>query len=151
MRRRTLLARMCALPLIPAALGLLGRVAHAAWPEKAFKADAKSVALNGLFGTDSYADDGTVSFKAPEIAENGAVVPLTIDSSVPVAAVAVIVEKNPLPLAFHMELGGAAVAPVSSRIKMRESSNILAVVQDTDGRLHGTVKEVKVTIGGCGG
>ena len=92
-----------------------------------------------------------VELKAPEIAENGAVVPVEVSSGVPAIATAIFVENNPRPLAFHMQLEKSALLPVASRIKMRESSHVLALVQTADGKLHAGRKEVKVTIGGCGG
>jgi len=151
MKRRPFLKLLCAIPLVPVAMGVLSRIAHAGWPSKPFQSDDRSEVMRELFGTDEFADDGMVELKAPEIAENGAVVPITVGGGLAATSVAVIVEKNPLPLAFHAMLGGKAIKPVSSRVKMRESSNIIALVQDVDGKLHGTVKEVKVTIGGCGG
>ena len=151
MLRRSFVKSLACLPLASAVIGASSSIAHAAWPAGAFKSEELEKALNDLFGSSSYAEDGVLSLKAPEIAENGAVVPVEVGSSVPAVTAAIFVEKNPRPLAFHVQLEGSASFPIASRIKMRDSSHVLAVVQDADGKLHGVRKEVKVTIGGCGG
>ena len=151
MLRRNFVKSLACLPLASAVLGAVGNFARAAWPSGAFKNKELDAAIADLFGTASYVEDDMVKLKAPEIAENGAVVPIEIGGDLATMAVAVFVEKNPQPLSFHMQLEKQAVLPVSSRIKMRESSNVLALVQTADGKLHASHKEVKVTIGGCGG
>ena len=92
-----------------------------------------------------------MNLKAPDIAENGAVVPVTVSSGIAnVESIAIIVDDNPSPLTAVFELGADAIADVSTRIKMGKTSTVLAVVK-ADGKLYGTQTEVKVTIGGCGG
>ena len=88
---------------------------------------------------------------APDIAENGAVVPIVIKSSVPkTQMMALLVEKNPNALAGAYELLDGADAEVSMRIKMGQSSDVVALVK-ADGKFYMAKKEVKVTLGGCGG
>lgn len=87
----------------------------------------------------------------PTIAENGRVVPVEVSTSLDnVQSISVVVEKNPRPLAAHFELTPGVVPELQSRIKMGQSSNVMVVVK-TDSGLYSTTKEVKVTIGGCGG
>jgi sulfur-oxidizing protein SoxY len=122
-----------------------------AWPQSAFTSETAAGALQALFGADPVAASDQITLKAPEIAENGAVVPVTVESTLPNArSISLVVEKNPRPLAVMFELSPRVPPNVSCRIKMGQTSNVIAVVQ-TDAGLFSTSKEVKVTIGGCGG
>ncbi len=92
-----------------------------------------------------------VQIKAPEIAENGAVVPLTVSSSMEgVTGISIVVANNPTPLAATFTLPEGTKAEVSTRIKMAKTSEVIALVQTKDG-LFSAKQEIKVTIGGCGG
>jgi sulfur-oxidizing protein SoxY len=123
----------------------------AAWPEKAFSSPLASEAMIDLLGTDKTIPSDQISMKAPEIAENGAVVPIRIKTTLEnVESISIIVEKNPRPLAATVEILQGTLPEFSSRIKMRETSQVLVVVK-TDSGLYSTSKEIKVTIGGCGG
>jgi sulfur-oxidizing protein SoxY len=128
----------------------LPRLLFAARPDKAFEStDAKAVFAE-LFG-DTPAASSRVAMKIPDIAENGAVVPVTISTDLEnVESISVIVMNNPTPLAASFDLGPRSLPKISVRIKMGESSIVSAVVK-ADGKLYSTEKEVKVTIGGCGG
>jgi len=120
------------------------------WPQKAFDATKMDAALTDLFGSGDVADSGDVSVKAPDIAENGAVVPVTVESSIADAKqVAIFVSKNPTPLVASFDLSGANPF-ISTRIRMGETDNVTGVV-NAGGKLYKAQKEVKVTIGGCGG
>jgi len=134
------------------ALAALPRVLlAAAWPEKAFNAPAVSGALLDLLGTDQTVPSDKISLKAPEIAENGAVVPLKIKTTLDnVESISIIVEKNPRPLAATVEILPGTLPEFSCRIKMRETSDVMVAVK-TDTGVYTTAKEIKVTIGGCGG
>lgn len=122
----------------------------AARPDKAFSATSPDDALSELFGATPEASDA-VSMKIPDIAENGAVVPVSVTTSLDdVESISVIVDNNPTPLAASFTLSARTPADVSVRIKMGESSMVRAVVK-AGGQLYETTKEVKVTIGGCGG
>ena len=119
-------------------------------PDAAFDAKSADNAINDAFGGPATASD-QIMLKVPDIAENGAVVPVTISTELAdVEAIAVVVEKNPTPMAAMFELSPQSVPEVSVRIKMGESSNVHAVVK-AGGKLYSASKEVKVTIGGCGG
>ena len=122
------------------------------WNAKAFAAKTPDDALNSVFGSSSAADSGDVKLKAPAIAENGAVTPITVDASGidGVEAIAIMAEKNPMPLACEYTFGAGAVGYVSTRIRMGQTMNVVAVVK-AGGKLLKAQQEVKVTIGGCGG
>jgi sulfur-oxidizing protein SoxY len=133
------------------AAGLLKpTAAYAAdWNKAAF--ENKSLAdVMGMMGG-SAAGAGDISVKAPDIAENGAVVPVEITSNIAgTEAITIIGEKNTLPLIASFNLMNGAQGFVSTRIKMGSTSNVTALVK-AGGKSYKASKEVKVTIGGCGG
>jgi len=137
---------------VAAGAGLLSpRSVLAAWPESAFNAKSVQDAMSSLFGTADNKASGNIKIKAPDIAENGAVVPVTVNTSIAGAsAIAIIAEKNGQPLAANFELASNAKGTVSTRIKMGKTMDVIAVVK-AGGALHTARKNVKVTIGGCGG
>jgi sulfur-oxidizing protein SoxY len=123
----------------------------AAWPEAAFKATDTAAALKDLLGSDATETSDKVMIKAPDIAENGAVVPVTVESDIEGAkSIAIIASGNGTPLIASFDLGESAVPFVSTRIKMAKTADVIAVVK-TDAGLFSAAKSVKVTIGGCGG
>jgi len=123
----------------------------AAWPADAFAATKSTGALNALFGTDQATPSDKIDLDLPVIAENGAVVPITVSTTLDsVESISIVVEKNPRPLAATFELMPGVLPEVSSRIKMGETSDVMAVVKTSSG-IFSTSKQVKVTIGGCGG
>jgi sulfur-oxidizing protein SoxY len=146
--RRLLLKGSVAL----AALAALPRtLLAAAWPEKAFAASEADAAMSTLFGTNESTPSDRITLKVPEIAENGAVVPVTISTTLEnVESISIVVRNNPRPLAASFEIPAGTLPDVSSRIKMGETSDVIAVVR-TDTGIYSTSKQVKVTIGGCGG
>ena len=153
-KRRTLLKGSLGVSAIGVAVsaGLLtpGTVL-ANWPEAAFKATETDAALNSLLGSDATETSDQVKIKAPDIAENGAVVPVTVESDVEgVKSISIIAAGNSSPLIASFNLDADAVPFVSTRIKMAETADIIAVVQTESGLLS-NAKSVKVTIGGCGG
>ncbi len=144
--RRSLLASALAI----GASFALPRILFAARPDKAFAATEAENVIAELFGEKPAASD-RVSMKIPDIAENGAVVPVTISTDLEdVESISVVVINNPTPLAASFELGPRSVPKVSVRIKMGQSS-VVQVVVKAGGKLYSVEKEVKVTIGGCGG
>ena len=153
-RRRTFLKRSAAASAVAlaASAGLLApRAVFGAWPKGAFDANSVDDAVNGLHGTASTASSGDIRIKAPDIAENGAVVPISVTTSIPdIESITILAANNPAPLASSFVLGAGAEGFVSTRIKMGKTSDVIAVVK-ADGQLHSASKEVKVTIGGCGG
>ena len=120
------------------------------WNKAAF--DTKSVAetVKALGASGSTPSSG-VEITAPDIAENGAVVPIAVESKLPrTEAIAILIEKNPNTLSAEFAIPSGTDPFVSTRVKMAETSNIYALVV-ADGKYFHAVKEIKVTIGGCGG
>jgi sulfur-oxidizing protein SoxY len=129
---------------------VLPRILFAARPDKAFDTTDADAVYTELFGA-TPVDSDRVVMKIPDIAENGAVVPVTISTDLEkVESISVVVVNNPTPLAAAFNLGPRSQPKVSVRIKMGQSSVVRAIVK-ADGKLYSTEKEVKVTIGGCGG
>ncbi|GAB6043783.1 thiosulfate oxidation carrier protein SoxY [Endothiovibrio diazotrophicus] len=123
----------------------------AAWNEAAFKAKDVNGALSAMIGSADTEASADITIKAPPIAENGAVVPVTVESTIAGAeSITLLVEKNGTPLAASFTLGESAIPYVSTRIKMDKTSDVVAVVK-AGGKSYVARKEVKVTIGGCGG
>lgn len=133
-----------------AAIGLLPATAAAeAFDVAAFKAKTLTDALRTL-GIDAPTESGDVVITSAEIAENGAVVPVGVLSRIPKTEfIALLVEKNPQPLAGTYTLLEGVQPDVNMRIKMSQSSNVVAIVR-AEGRYYMARKEIKVTIGGCG-
>ncbi len=154
MKRRKFLQGTIAGSMVGAAVsaGLLTpRMVLAAWPEAAFTAKSVDDGMNALYGSVNHSPSGDIKIKAPDIAENGAVVPITVSTSLPKPeAISVMVEKNPSPLAADFKLAENAEGFVSTRVKMGKTSDLIAVVK-SGGNLFSAKKTVKVTIGGCGG
>jgi sulfur-oxidizing protein SoxY len=125
--------------------------ALAEWNKSAFESKTVGDALKSLKVV-SPIDTKEIAIRAPDIAENGAVVPIEIQSNVPgTKSIAVLIEKNPFPFAGTFDVSQGALPFVALRVKMGESSNVRVVVAAADGKFYTAVKEVKVTIGGCGG
>ncbi len=133
------------------ALGLLAPLrALAAWNKEAFQSKTSADALKGL-GVSASTESKDIVIDAPQIAENGAVVPIEVSSNLPNTKwISLVVEKNPFPLAARFDFGEGAVPYVKVNVKMGESS-FVRVVAEAGGRFYTASKEVKVTIGGCGG
>ena len=141
--RRTVLGALAALLAKPFA-------ALAAWNEKAFAAKTTQDALSGL-GAANPAPSKDIVNDAPQIAENGAVVPIEIGSNIPgTSSLAVVLEKNPFPLAAKFDFKEGALPYVKVNVKMAETSDV-RVIATAGGRHYVATREIKVTIGGCGG
>ncbi|CAN5243383.1 thiosulfate oxidation carrier protein SoxY [soil metagenome] len=146
-----MIARSAAVAALLAGAGVLPALAQTAYNRAAF--DAKSVddVIKGL-GIAKPVESAEIVFTAPDIAENGAVVPIAVSSALPgVKRIAFLVEKNPTTLAGVFDFTDAVETAVSTRIKMGQTSNVLAVAMLADGRVLFAQKEIKVTLGGCGG
>ncbi len=119
---------------------------------KAFDAKTTDEALKGVYGTTTVIKDDKVVLKLPDIAENGGAVPVTVSTSLPNAkSMTLFIDGNPRPLAVSWELPEGTIPKFSTRIKMRKTGDVRLVVEDANGKLHEAVKQVKVTVGGCGG
>ena len=138
---------------VAAGAGLLApaRVLAATWPEAAFAAKTEADALRAFFGDAAVVDSDKVSLKAPLQAENGAVVPIKVMTTLTDAeAIAVVVEKNPVPYVTSLQMTVVAGGMYSARIKMGQTSPVNCYVK-AGGKLHKVSQEIKVSIGGCGG
>ena len=130
---------------------LTPRAVLAAWPKAAFEAKDVDSALTAAMGSASTSDSDKIKLKAPDIAENGAVVPITVESGISgTESISILVPKNASPLTATFNLGATTEGYVSTRIKMGKTSDVIAVVK-AGGKLYSSKKQVKVTIGGCGG
>lgn len=125
------------------------QVARAAWDKAAF--DSRGVeAVFAALGAGKPAPSTEIRINAPEIAENGAVVAVSVVSNLPqTEQIALLVDRNPYTLAAHFVIPPGTAADIQTRIKMAESANVYAVVK-AGGRFHVARREVKVTLGGCG-
>jgi sulfur-oxidizing protein SoxY len=120
------------------------------YPEDAFKAKGDADAIKSLYGKAAEPSD-KVKLDAPEIAENGAVVPISITTTLSdVTSISILVAENPNALAASYRISADTVPSVANRLKMAKTSNVIAVVE-AGGKLYSATKEVKVTVGGCGG
>jgi len=118
----------------------------------AFDATNADDAMKKLYGTTDTMSDGKAKLKAPDIAENGAAVPITVSTSLEnPKTMAITVDGNPHPLVVAWEVKKGTIPEFSTRIKMRKTGNVTLIVEDANGKLHSVTKQVKVTVGGCGG
>jgi sulfur-oxidizing protein SoxY len=103
-------------------------------------------------GSGTPAPSKAITFtQTPDIAENGAVVPVGISSAIPnTQSIAILIEKNPNVLTAVFDIPPGTEPSITTRVKMGQSSNIYALVK-ADGKYYIAFKEVKVTLGGCGG
>jgi len=152
--RRTVLKGATASGVLAALIGAGAlrptQVLAADWNKAAFEAKDTAGALKGI-GAGAPVESKDLVLKVPDIAENGAVVPVDVISNIPkTTSIAILVEKNPQPLCAEFEFANGAVAEVSARIKMGQTSMVKAVAK-ADGKFYTAQKEVKVTVGGCGG
>jgi sulfur-oxidizing protein SoxY len=120
------------------------------YPEDAFKAKSEADAIKALYGKTAEASD-KVKLDAPEIAENGGVVPIAVSSTLAdVTSISILVADNPNALAASYRIPSGTLPSVANRIKMAKTTNVIALVE-AGGKLYSATKEVKVTVGGCGG
>jgi len=120
------------------------------YPEEAFKAKGDADAIKALYGKTAEPSD-KVNLDAPEIAENGAVVPISVSTTLAdVTSISLLVSENPNALAASYRIPAGTMPSVANRLKMAKTSNVIAIVE-AGGKLFSATKEVKVTVGGCGG
>jgi sulfur-oxidizing protein SoxY len=135
---------------IPFSMAPAFAAANDKYPEEAFKQKGDADAIKALYGKTAEPSD-KVKLDAPEIAENGAVVPISVSSSLPdVTSISILVAENPNALAASYKIPAGTMPSVANRLKMAKTSNVIAIVE-AGGKLYSATKEVKVTVGGCGG
>ena len=147
-QRRNIL-RMTSVIALMASSGLISTAQAAEWNKAAFEGKNLDDVIKALGGSkpESSAD---IILRAPDIAENGAVVPVGVETKLKATHIAILVEKNPSPMAAQFMLPDGAEPFVTTRVKMGQSSNVHGLVK-ADGRWYIATKEIKVTLGGCGG
>jgi sulfur-oxidizing protein SoxY len=154
-RRRTVLKSGAGLTLgaLVSAAGWL-KPEHAfaqAWNKAAFDTHSLGDTAKALGGSEPAQSGDIEFFQTPEIAENGAVVPVGVASKLPkTEAIAILIQKNPNMLAAVFDIPPGTEPVISTRVKMAQTSNVYALVK-ADGRYYVAAKEIKVTLGGCGG
>ncbi|MDA9507705.1 hypothetical protein XI09_24345 [Bradyrhizobium sp. CCBAU 11386] len=120
------------------------------YPEEAFKLKNEADAIKALYGKTAEPSD-KVKLDAPEIAENGGVVPISVTTTLEkVTSISFFVAENPNALAASYRIPDGTLPSVANRLKMAKTTNVTAIVE-ADGKLYSATKEVKVTVGGCGG
>ena len=147
-QRRDLLKYSAVFGLMASA-GLISTAQAEEWNKAAFEGKSLDDVFKAL-GTSTPDKSSAVTLNAPDIAENGAVVPVSVTSSLKADQIAILVEKNPSTLAAQFFLPAGTEAFVTTRIKMGQTSNVYALVK-ADGKWAMAVKEIKVTLGGCVG
>ena len=150
MDRRSILKAAGTISAAAAAVAAFPRAVFAAYSEKAFKNPKIEDSLNELFGGNATTPSGDVKLKAPDIAENGAVVPIEVSTSMKADKIAFMVKENPNPLAIVADIPAGTEAMVKTRVRLGKTTQVTAIVS-SNGKLYTASKEVKVTIGGCGG
>lgn len=151
LNRREMLAKSATVAGLMAAAGLWPAVARAEWNQPAFDAKSMADAIKALGGA-APVESKDVSITGPDIAENGAVVPVGVSTALPgVKRLLILIEKNPSVLAAAFDVSEAVDPNFSTRVKMGQSSNVYAVAMMADGKVLYAQKEIKVTLGGCGG
>ncbi len=120
------------------------------YPEEAFKQKNEADAIKTLYGKTAEPSD-KVKLDAPEIAENGGVVPVSVTTTLDkVTSISFFVAENPFALAASYQIAEGTIPGVAHRLKMAKTTKLTAIVE-ADGKLYSATKEVKVTVGGCGG
>jgi sulfur-oxidizing protein SoxY len=135
---------------LPFSLAPVLAAANDKYPEDAFKQKSDADAIKALYGKTAEPSE-KVKLDAPEIAENGGVVPITVSSSLAdVTSISILVAENPNALAASYKIPAGTLPSVANRLKMAKTTNVIAIVE-AGGKLYSATKEVKVTVGGCGG
>ena len=135
---------------LPFSLAPAFAAANDKYPEDAFKQKSDADAIKALYGKTAEPSD-KVKMDAPEIAENGAVVPISVSSTLDnVTSISILVAENPNALAASYRIPEGTLPSVANRLKMAKTTNVIAIVE-AGGKLYSATKEVKVTVGGCGG
>jgi sulfur-oxidizing protein SoxY len=135
--------------LVIGALAVLPRAVLAVWPAAAFTARDLDVALKNITGGRDLVLTDKIRISAPEVAENGAIVPVTVKISLnDVNTISLLAARNPRPLTSTYLVPAGTLAYVSTRIKMQDTADILAVVK-AGGQFYGARRRVEVAVGGC--
>jgi sulfur-oxidizing protein SoxY len=138
-------------PLLGAGLLAPSRVLASEWNRAAFAARNVADSLKAL-DLSNIGESRDILINAPEIAENGAKVEIEVSSNLPGSQIiSVLADKNPFPLCASLRFSGNALPYTRMQMKLAETSRIRAIVKTADGKTYVAFREIKVTIGGCGG
>mgnify|MGYP005705300407 FL=1 len=130
---------------------IVSKKAYAAGPKKSFDIKDLTESVSSVYGHSNLEESSKVKLKAPEIAENGAIVPINVSTTLDnVESIMIFVENNPQPLSSGYKLTSLSEPSIGTRLKMGKTSNVMAAVKSGD-KVYTSTQEVKVTIGGCGG
>jgi sulfur-oxidizing protein SoxY len=141
---------LAGLGIIPVNSAPAFAAANDKYPEDAFKQKGADDAIKSLYGRTAEPSD-KIKLDAPEIAENGAVVPVSVSTTLAdVTSISLVVPENPNALAAYYRIPSGTMPSVANRLKMAKTSNVIVIVE-AGGKLYSATKEVKVTVGGCGG
>ena len=141
------LGAVAAAAVVPSSLSAID---FRATKPKAWDATSTEAAIKEIYGTSATTASG-VKLKAPDIAENGAVIPITVSSKIDAKTVSIYQDANPESAVAVFTVPNGGIIDYSVRIKMQKTGNVTAVVEGKDGKLYSAAKLVKVTKGGCGG
>lgn len=149
-RRRTFQS-LVALTFTSLAGVLVPLRAVAAWPRTVFDAKTPKDLMDAMFKGAKIESSSSISLLAPELAENGGIVPITVEANLPnVETITILAEENPRALTSTYTLGKRVTGPISVRVKLAKTQNVTAVVQ-AGGKTYSATKKVTVSVGGCGG
>jgi len=130
---------------------IVSKKAYATWTKKSFDIKDLTESVSSVYGHSNLEESSKVKLKAPEIAENGAIVPINVSTTLDnVESIMIFVENNPQPLSSGYQLTSLSEPSIGTRLKMGKTSNVMAAVKSGD-KVYTSTQEVKVTIGGCGG
>lgn len=125
-------------------------IARAAWSADSFSRTDVKTALSTLLGKQTPTDSDKIKIKIPEVAENGAMVPITVHSELEqTESITIFAEKNPVPLIAQFNFTESMVKQITARIKLADTGNVIVIVR-ADGQFYRAQKTVQVTVGGCG-
>ena len=126
------------------------RRVFAAWPKESFDITDLSQSIKSVYGHNNLEENSKVKLKVPDIAENGAIVPINVKTTLDnVESIMLFVENNPQPLSSGYNLSSKAKPIIGTRIKMGKTSTVMAAIK-SNGKIYTSANEVKITIGGCG-
>lgn len=138
-------------PILGAGLLVPTRVLAGEWNKNAFTAHNVNEALKG-YGASGAAESRDIQINAPEIAENGAKVEVEVTSNIPnTRSLAIFADKNPMPMCAAIEFSGAVQPYVRAQLKLAETTRVRAIARTAEGKNYVAFREIKVTLGGCGG
>ena len=144
------LVALIGLGAVPLSVSPALAAANDKYPEDAFRQKSEADAIKALYGKTPETSD-KVKMDAPEIAENGGVVPVSVTTTLDkVTSISFLVAENPFALAASYKIADGTIPGVANRLKMAKTTKLVAIVE-ADGKLYSATKEVKVTVGGCGG